>query len=67
MVSRFRDFSGMTRAPVVIGGVIMVGHINDRTRFDGQVTVLQESGLFFPGEDLNIAADIHDPAPGAIA
>ena len=56
----------MARAAIVIGAVIMVSHINDRTRFDGQVTVFQESGVFFPGEDLDIAADIYDPTPGTI-
>ena len=56
----------MARAAIVIGGVIMVSHINDRTRLDGQVTVLQESRVFFPGEDLDIAADIYDPTPVTI-
>src|SRR3972149_574250 len=59
--------SGVAGAPVVVGRVIVVSDVQNRVRRNRVVAVFKEGGLSLPGQDPDVAGDVHRPAPIAVA
>ena len=62
----FYNFTGMARAALVVGLIIVRGHINDGSWFYDQITTLEKSWVLLPLIDLNFARHINRSTPGAI-
>jgi hypothetical protein len=56
----------VTGTPLVVGGVIVIGDINNRVRLNGKLTVFEEERFFLPAGDLDIAGHINGSRPPAI-
>src|SRR3990170_1163422 len=61
------DLSGVAGAPVVVGRVVVVSDVHHRVRRNREVAVFKEGGLSLPGQDPDVAGDVHRPAPIAVA
>jgi hypothetical protein len=57
----------VARTAIVIGGVIVIGYIDDRLRFNIQLAILQENRVLNPRIYLDIAGNINCSAPLVIA
>jgi hypothetical protein len=56
-------FPGMARAALVVGRIIMGSHVNDCSRLNGLIAILQKEWVILPGDDLKITGYINRPLP----
>jgi hypothetical protein len=57
----------VTRTTVVVGRIVVGGHVDNGPGLNSQIAVFEKGGSVFPFKDLHVTGDVHRPAPGVVA